>query len=271
MSSSFGSVIVEPRKHPAFEFVVKNVLSMTPIGSPMVIVHGTTNGSWIQEKLQNGLPAEEYSRISFYSCGKSNLTGKEYNQLLKTASFWTRLPFSKILVFQTDSIILSKDRNEILRYLPYVYVGAPWKSGKVGNGGFSLRDKAYCLDVIRHKKQDPQNINEDVYFSSFMYNQNNKYVVTPTSTAQSFAIETTFYPNPFAVHNCWKYLSSQQWSQLCHAYPELVQLRQLQITTQPVRARVGARVGARPRASHPKIAVKPRRLVKRNSQSVKKR
>ena len=225
---SFGSVIVEPRKHPALEFVVKNVLSRTPLLSPLVVVHGTTNGTWIREKLKSSLLCEDYGRITFRSCGKANLTAREYNSLLKISSFWTALPFAKILVFQTDSIILSKDRNEILRYLQYVYIGAPWKRGKVGNGGFSLRDKAYCLNVIRNKK-DLRGINEDVYFSSFMYNPTNRYKVTTTSVAQSFSIETTFYPTPFAVHNCWKYLTPMQWGQLCKSYPELVQLRQLQM------------------------------------------
>jgi len=232
---SFGSVIVEPRKHPAFEFVVQNVLSRTPIGSPMVIVHGITNGPWIRQKLESALTADDYARLSFQSCGKANLTGKDYNRLLKSASFWTALPFSKILVFQTDSIILSENRDEIVRYFPYAYVGAPWRSGKVGNGGFSLRDKAYCLEVIRHKKRDPRNVNEDVYFSSFMYNSNSQHKPTPTSVAQEFSIETTFHPNPFAVHNCWKYLSTQQWSKLCQAHPELVQLRQLQTVCSPNR------------------------------------
>lgn len=239
----FGSVIVEPRKHAAFEFVVHNVLLRTPVGSPMVIVHGTTNGPWIRQKLKGILAADDYDRLSFRNCGKANLTGKEYNRLLKTASFWLALPFSKILVFQTDSIILSENRDEIVRYFPHAYVGAPWRSGKVGNGGFSLRDKAYCLDVIRHKKQDHRNINEDVYFSSFMYHSNNRHKPTPTSVAEEFSIETTFHPHPFAVHNCWKYLSAQQWSQLCQAHPELVRLRHLQTACSPNRPVVARSVG----------------------------
>lgn len=254
ITTSFGSVIVEPRKHPALEFVIKNILDKTPLLSPMVVVHGTTNRTWIQEKLRASLSPEDYARISFRSCGKANLTGREYNQLLKLSSFWTALPFAKILVFQTDSIILSKDRNQILRYLQYVYVGAPWKGGKVGNGGFSLRDKAYCLNVIRNRK-DLRGINEDIYFSSFMYNTNNRYTPTPTSIAQSFAIETTFHPTPFAVHNCWKYLTPMQWGQLCKSYPELVPLRQLQMNVMSAHRRL-------PKASN--FAKKRGIIIKRN-------
>jgi hypothetical protein len=222
LAEQFGSVIIEPREHPALKFVVHYCLERTPIDSYIIIFHGTKNGPWAQ----NLFTDEEKQRLIFKSCGKPNLKGPEYNALLKSKAFWNQVPFSKVLIFQTDSIILSKDRNAICQYFKYPYIGAPWRDGRVGNGGFSLRDKKFCLNVIKHKKMS--NINEDVWFSSVMYDPKHKLMQCPSNVAKAFSVETVYYPTPFAIHNCWKYLSKPQMAQLVQSYPEIGTLMSLQ-------------------------------------------
>jgi hypothetical protein len=70
----------------------------------------------------------------------------------RSAAFWENLPGHTHLVFQTDSFLRN---NTMERWLKYDYIGAPWglpyiKRGdflykKVGNGGFSLRNKEAML------------------------------------------------------------------------------------------------------------------------------
>ena len=221
----FGSVIVEPRRHPALQFVVQNVLDRTPINSNIIIIHGTENCSWARN-LFKGPDNRICDRLSFQSCGKANLTAAQYNALLKSKTFWEAIPFSKILIFQTDSIIVNPNRESICDYFKFVYVGAPWTNGNVGNGGFSLRDKQFCLNAIRSLKMN--NVNEDVWFSNFM-RQSKQYTTTPFAVGQQFAVETVYHAQPFAIHNCWKYLNSVQMTALINAYPEIGELQKLQL------------------------------------------
>jgi hypothetical protein len=79
-------------------------------------------------------------------------TWLEYNTLLKNISFYQILyPYKYLLIVQTDAFVFSSDLTE---FYQYDYVGAPWErdslkyiKGRVGNGGFSLRniEKIYFL------------------------------------------------------------------------------------------------------------------------------
>jgi len=87
----------------------------------------------------------------------------EYSKLIKSYQFWEYLSFTadKVLIFQSDTLMLRTKDAHMSDYMKYAYVGAPWhinfhqgdsnfwlrrmqrygymKNG-VGNGGLSLRD-----------------------------------------------------------------------------------------------------------------------------------
>jgi hypothetical protein len=88
------------------------------------------------------------------------------------------------LVFQTDSMILNKDR--IYDFMNYDYVGAPFNTKfkwlqkypktdfyNVGNGGLSLRRKSKMMEILLNNKL--KNINEDTYFA--FYKNFNKFTI----------------------------------------------------------------------------------------------
>ncbi len=221
----FGAVIVEPRRHPALKFVIRNVLDHTPYGTKVIWFYGTKNGEWAQQ-IQRELCHDD--RLFLRSCGKENLLLKDYNALLTSASFWESIPFKKILIFQTDSMILAQDRNAVLPFLKYTYIGAPcWRMGRLMNGGFSIRDKAYCLDVVQHTKK--MSGNEDVKFISQLYKKNFSYVIPSDADAQKFSVEQLYYPNPFGCHKPWRYMKPMEWKALTTKFPELHTLHRLQM------------------------------------------
>lgn len=222
----FGAVIVEPRRHPALKFVLQNVLDCTPIGTQVIWFHGTTTKDWAQQ-IQQELGVE---RVLLRCCGKPNLRITDYNALLTSTNFWQSIPFQKILIFQTDSMILAKDRNAVLPFLKYAYIGAPcWNMGKLKNGGFSLRDKNFCLDVIRHTR----NIggNEDVKFTAQLYNKKFSYVIPTEEECQKFSLEYIYAGEAFGCHKPWRIKQPINWQSVTNIYPELRTLYHLQLPT----------------------------------------
>jgi hypothetical protein len=130
----------------------------------------------------------------------------DYNNIMLDLSFWKTLEsFSKVLVFQTDTIMY---RYGIEQFYIYDYIGAPWPNElgcdhPVGNGGFSIRTTSAMIDCltnmdkfhIKHYAQYEENMQrlngkqpEDIIFSQGMYNMG--YKLPPVRVAKYFSIET---------------------------------------------------------------------------------
>jgi hypothetical protein len=85
-------------------------------------------------------------------------TWEEYNSLLKSIKFYEKIiQFKFLLIVQTDAFVFS---NRLIDFCKYDYVGAPWKrdsfkfiNGRVGNGGFSLRNVNKICYVLKSKKR----------------------------------------------------------------------------------------------------------------------
>jgi hypothetical protein len=136
------------------------------------------------------------------------------------------------LIFQTDTIILNRDK--IYDFMNYDYVGAPfnrnlkWRKSlpntdfyDVGNGGLSLRRKSKMLEILNNNKM--KNKNEDIYFA-YYHNIKKPNV----KKAQEFSIETTYYDKPFGIHKIWSYLSENELKKLIDLYQQIQTLIDLQ-------------------------------------------
>ena len=217
--SVFTAVIVEPRLHPALSFVLKNMASSLPDGWKILIFHGNTNGEFVQEIIDDmEFPSRFLKPISL---DVDNLTIAQYNSMLMSSAFYKCIPTETMLIFQTDTMIL--EPTYLTAFLSYDYVGAPWKSGGVGNGGLSLRKKTKMLTITQTVM--PFQSNEDVYFAF----QTIVPLLKPSfQEAQKFAVETVFYEQPFGIHAPWKYLNEHEMGVLLEKYPAIQQLIDLQ-------------------------------------------
>jgi hypothetical protein len=133
----------------------------------------------------------------------------DYNNIMLDLSFWKTLSsFSKVLIFQTDTMMY---RYGIEQFYSYDYVGAPWPkelncASLVGNGGFSLRTISAIIDClsnrdeisINHYLQYDLNLErlggqhpEDITFSQGMLQRG--YNIASIDYATYFSIETTNY------------------------------------------------------------------------------
>jgi hypothetical protein len=151
-------VIVEPRKDPYFEFVCRTMLRFTNEQWGLKVFHGTDNEKYVKDCLKY------VPNVLYTSLGTDNLSIPEYNKLLTSQTFYHSIPSETFIIFQTDSCLL---RNGVEEFVMYDFIGAPWphKNMDVGNGGFSLRNKSFCIKAIQMYEYIPTIMNEDEFFS----------------------------------------------------------------------------------------------------------
>ena len=222
--TKYTALIVEPRKHNALYFVLNNFLSNLSDDWSIIIFHGNQNIEYVTnivEKLK-----EKHTKImKLIHLNVNNLDHITYSHLFMSETFYQYIPTETFLVFQTDSMIIKENKDLINSFLKYDYVGAPWKSTEVGNGGLSLRKKSKMLEIIRSKGH--RNMHEDTYFSLNIH-PNISYDVPTFSEAKQFSVETVFYDSPFGIHNCWNFLKPEDMMVLTNKYSEILELINLQ-------------------------------------------
>ena len=213
--TKYTAVIIEPRCHKALHFVLNNIGKNLSNEWSILLIIGNNNVKYVHECLKR-LPTY---RICVHQLNINDLTIPEYNQLLVTPYLYSLIPTETFLLFQTDSMILKENKDNINLFLNYDYVGAPWSDG-VGNGGFSLRKKSKMLEIIHQVPY--QNEPEDVYFS--------KQITIPLykpsiEEAKLFSVEMLFHPTPFGIHKVWWH---SPYSNIVKLYPDVDLLKNLQ-------------------------------------------
>ena len=172
----YNAVIIEPRRHRALGFVLHNVLTNLPEEWSVLIFHGSNNKEFILTLMDTILSSFKTRILPLLNLEIDNLTKKDYNSLLTSANFYKMIPTETFLIFQTDSMILGKNKGLLELFLQYDYVGAPWDlnvvinsdkryCGKImiGNGGFSLRRKSKMMEAcIKHAHMIIP-VNEDIF------------------------------------------------------------------------------------------------------------
>ena len=220
----YSAIMVEPRKHLAYEMVLRNFLENLNDDWGFHLFVGNDNEEYVRSIVDRiGDP-----RVCIHNIGIPNLTGITYSRLFIDPSFYESIPTETFLVFQTDSIVNPQYKHLINEFLDYDYVGAPWREypkGQVGNGGLSLRKKSKMLEIIGRKKWGGTE-NEDLFFS--FYPGLNK---PSAAHASIFSVESVYSEQSFGLHNCWtQSLGTDRMENLYKNYPLLSELIRLQGT-----------------------------------------
>ena len=221
------AVLIEFRKFPHLEFLIRNTIIKLPKDWSHTVICGEDNYDLI---VQMCTKISDKIRIKKYPY--KNLSVNQYSLLLSSKEFWQDLTGEKILIYQDDSCIFKSNIDD---FLDFDYIGAPWPKHQndnsllVGNGGFSLRSRDVMIKVIDTisimnatynsstleymKNANIQVPPEDVYFSKNIIElQLGK--VADYNTANKFSVETQFSADPFAGHNFW--ISMKNWKE--HMY-----------------------------------------------------
>lgn len=179
-----GAVIVETRPIPNLQEIIDNHMKFLPKDCGLMV----------------------FDKVKINSM-------EDYNRLLTSKYFWEKLPYDKILIFQSDSMLL---RTGIEEFLQYDYVGAPLFHIEFPamNGGLSLRSKRAMLKVISRFRYAGGN--EDMWFCNGIKALKGKF---PTKeVAQLFSVETIFGLGSFGVHAIEKWHTPEQCDLILNQY-----------------------------------------------------
>lgn len=196
--------IVEPRSHSNLAPVLCNISCMFPYAA-LTILHSKENEQFVQDII--GVGNTNIKRICFT---ESNITVKEYNELMCTPSFWEHFQSPRVLIFQTDSGVR---KNMVLRFMEFDYVGAPWHWPiygdpylYVGNGGFSLRNPRVMQKICSSFVRDPNYPDnraagepEDTFYARILPHISE--VNLPSyDVASMFSVEHNVHQDPMGFH-----------------------------------------------------------------------
>ena len=164
-----------------------------------------------------------------------------FNAMMKNPGFWQQLPGERLLIMQTDAVLIEPIPNQ---FLDYGYLGAPYLPGHLsdvfcerdsegalrgffesetfvhspphpntypflfGNGGLSVRSRRLMqLIAATHASESPADENEDVFFSTHLAQHSTP---APLQIARAFAMETEYSATAIGCHAPWKYLSAAE-------------------------------------------------------------
>jgi len=210
------AVIVEPRNHKALSFVLTNMHNNLPKNWNIIWCHtDITDTKTILEKVK--IPRLSTLLLKH----KGNMNIGDYNNLLCSEEFWNYFNKENILIFQTDSVIISESPFDLREYLDYEFIGSPWPFKDMfqycGNGGFSKRTKSAMLKVIKTLGPNP-GLPEDVFLST---HARHLIKVAPRYIAQRFGKELVKDDRLFfGCHKMYAY-------QPVDAFPEIKTLQEL--------------------------------------------
>ncbi len=220
-------IIIEPRCHANLGGVLRNISCMLP-NAAITVYHSQHNAAYIQDILsRNAAELDAANReldaanreldaanggIKLQCFTESNITRRQYCDILCDPQFWDNVKSPKALIFQTDAGIR---KNNVLRFMEYDYVGAPWSWPiygdnhlQIGNGGFSLRTPQVMKDICANFARDPNYFDrelgepEDIFYARHLIHMN--HVNLPTvEEASAFAVEYNTHPDPFGFHQAY--------------------------------------------------------------------
>jgi hypothetical protein len=106
----------------------------------------------------------------------------------------------------------------------YDYVGSPWRTGGVGNGGLSLRKKSAILKKLR-TCPPPERDAEDGFLWGICAGAPLK---KPNEVeAREFGIESVYSPKSWGIHKAWHHLPNKM-DELEAQCPGIKELKSLQ-------------------------------------------
>lgn len=225
--AKYAAVIIEGRPHFAFSYVVRSTMWMLSGDWHLHVFHSLLSEDFVKFALKD-IPGTEFNPLDV-----TNIDIPYYNALLKSPEFWDTFSASKILIFQTDALLL---RPGIEPFLDSDYIGAPWHQENerwslmkqtmpegVGNGGLSIRSVSCSRYVAsKHGKEDTEQ--EDVFFVRHFLNLN--FTVAKRKDAFEFCLEVPIHElnktNHLAVHAAWYYHSPRVVGQLLDASMDFI-------------------------------------------------
>lgn len=207
-AGKYGIVVVEPRLHPTLIFMITDTLAKIPPTWKALVFYSPKNEKFLRLALQPWILTKRVMMAPFPPGHDDSYMFS--NDMLLRPEFYQSVPFSKFLIMHTDGLICFKDWDKLSTFVEFDYIGSPWRDLKVGNGGFSWRNRDLSLKIVKETKPPLRDFPEDWY----MAKQTEKYggTVAPWEVAKHFGMETVWFEEPYGLHAAWHY--HKNWTQL---------------------------------------------------------
>ena len=219
----YNAVLIENREDIRIEPVLLNLLYFTNEEIGIQIFYNQENEDFIK----NLINKYNFQNISLTKMNYAKFDREKYQDFVFSKEFYDNVQGEKILIFQTDSLLLKEfDMN----YFNYDFIGAVWneptmkqetlsklfKDKKpIGNGGFNIRDVQKCKKIaseILNYQRPSTKVNEDNIYS-YLLQQNFNLLNTQLPSieeAKHFSVETLHHPDPMAIHAFYEYFIGEK-------------------------------------------------------------
>ena len=203
-------VIIETRRDPKLRYALENFSCHFPWAS-LTIMCSKENLEFVYDIIGSDTNIRV---LNFPMSGQ--FTIDKFNDVLTSPNFWENFSSERVLFFMSDTGIR---KNDILRFLNYDWVGAPWHHFPIGdprvfigNGAFSIRNPKLCRLAATRVKRG--HLNEDVFFSACFGTELVKARLPTRAAAVRFSTESEEYPDVMGFHNTHAYreTSDMIWS-----------------------------------------------------------
>ena len=203
-------VIVEPRQHELLKYVIDNFDATIDKSWDLYVFHGKTSQAYAKYATES----VKGRKVFLIPLQTDNLNAAQYNELFKSADFWSQVWAENILVFQTDTSICKGSKFKISDFMKYDYIGcaggkddygkgAYWggdekKYSFYGVGGLSFRKKSFMNKCIAARPGIKPSYAEDVFFSECL----EYFGVKPESAEvlNNFCSQNSFHAESFGAH-----------------------------------------------------------------------
>lgn len=207
------AVLIEFRKHPYIEYVMRNVMYFLGPEWGLQVFVWRKNREFMENILR------DWSHVDIVELPEQSPGYIPQDAVMRSEEFWQGVKGETQLFFDLDSLLC---RHGIEDFADYDFVAAPWLPGyavspacRFGSGGLSLRKKSAMLDVIRTvNTRDVIVGREDLMFSVHLHLNRGRYRLPSVETAQSFAVECVYHPRPLGLHRSWVCLPDKQLQEL---------------------------------------------------------
>ena len=236
----FNCVLIENRNDPHIETILLNMINFTHMDIGVQIFYTNENKNFINNIIG------KYNLLNINTCQVIGFDLRtQYNEFLFSKFFYDNVIGEKILIFQTDSLLL---QQLDMKYFEYDWIGAPWYFGdrhtmkepfknklRIGNGGFNIRNIKKCNEIAKKFKYQIPKFSvkyhnalwyfpsiEDLSYSYLL--QEEKTSVFPSiEIAKEFSVEVMPHDNPIAVHAFYKYFDRSYVNIILKKHKNLLQ------------------------------------------------
>ena len=200
-------------KSPDPRFALRQCMTQIGKGWGLQIFTTSAMENWIRSALA------DWSHVGINILEHEDAGVLDRNKLLRTEVFWRQTVGENLLLIDADTIVC---RSETAAFTKFDYVAPLWSSEselspwcRFGSGELSFRHKRAMIEICRScNTNDWLFPSEGVFYSIMLRVEGSRFNLPSDEIAGAFGVEQVAFPQPFALHRTWQYLTADTLSSI---------------------------------------------------------